>query len=84
MNLTPVQQSIVSSPLGPAIVTAGAGSGKTRVLTHRLAWLMTNAGLRGHEIIALTFTNKAAAEMKRRVEELIGGEVSAFLGTFHS
>ena len=84
MKLTEAQQTIVTAPLGPLLVTAGAGSGKTRVLTHRLAHLITTAGIRDHEIVALTFTNKAAGEMKRRVEEMLGGPCNAFLGTFHS
>jgi len=83
-NLTDAQQQIVEAPLGAALVTAGAGSGKTRVLTDRLAWLVRSAGLGSGEILALTFTNKAAKEMRERVEKMLGGAIEAFLGTFHS
>jgi len=84
MNLTEKQNEIVQSPLGAALVTAGAGSGKTRVLTHRLAWVIQNLGIKDVEVLALTFTNKAAEEMKKRVSDLLGYECGAFLGTFHS
>ena len=83
-NLTDIQKQIIEAPLGSALVTAGAGSGKTRVLTHRLAWVIQKLGISDHEIAALTFTNKAAAEMKKRVSDLLGYECGAFLGTFHS
>jgi len=66
------------------LVLAGAGSGKTRVLTHRIAWLVQELGIRPHRILALTFTNKAAGEMKSRVEKLLGAETSLWIGTFHS
>jgi len=65
-------------------VLAGAGSGKTRVLTYRIAWLVREQGVRPHRILALTFTNKAASEMKSRVEKLIGAETALWIGTFHS
>jgi DNA helicase-2/ATP-dependent DNA helicase PcrA len=84
MNLTDEQQQIVNAPLGASLVTAGAGSGKTRVLTERIAYLIESAGLRSYEILALTFTNKAAKEMRERVEKMIGAQVETFLGTFHS
>ncbi|MDR0462064.1 MAG: ATP-dependent helicase [Christensenellaceae bacterium] len=83
MELTAVQRSIVEAPLGAAIVTAGAGSGKTRVLTHRIAWLLQN-GISDTSILALTFTNKAADEMKRRIEAIIGNQCNVYLGTFHA
>ena len=71
MKLTEVQKSIVEAPLGPCIVTAGAGSGKTRVLTHRLAHIIVEKGIPDYAIVALTFTNKAAGEMKARVEKIL-------------
>ena len=83
MNLTDIQKSIVTAPLGACIVTAGAGSGKTRVLTHRIAHLIEN-GIPDYAILALTFTNKAAGEMKRRIEDMTGGVCNVYLGTFHA
>jgi len=84
MSLTDVQRSIVEAPIGPAIVTAGAGSGKTRVLTHRIAHLVKSGQVKDYEILALTFTNKAAAEMRRRIEDILGTQCHVFLGTFHA
>ncbi|MCL2229301.1 MAG: ATP-dependent helicase [Firmicutes bacterium] len=82
-DLSEVQKQIVTAPVGASIVTAGAGSGKTRVLTNRILYLLEN-GFAGHEILALTFTNKAAGEMRRRIEEGLGGECKVYLGTFHA
>ena len=84
MELTPVQKDIVTAPLGACVVTAGAGSGKTRVLTHRIAYLIAEQNIADDCILAMTFTNKAAGEMRRRVEEMTGGACRAYLGTFHS
>ncbi|MEP6547594.1 MAG: DNA helicase II [Gammaproteobacteria bacterium] len=78
------QRQAVGSPLGPALVLAGAGSGKTRVLVHRVAWLIQVEGASPNSILAVTFTNKAASEMRSRVETLLGLPSGAmWLGTFH-
>ncbi len=85
MGLNPEQAAAVQHDQGPLLILAGAGSGKTRVITHRIAWLVTVRGVRPSSILAITFTNKAAAEMKSRIEELVGTVSQAmWVGTFHS
>ena len=83
-GLNEAQRQAVGSPLGAALVLAGAGSGKTRVLVHRVAWLIQVEGASPNSILAVTFTNKAAAEMRGRIETLLGLPSGAmWLGTFH-
>jgi DNA helicase-2/ATP-dependent DNA helicase PcrA len=75
----------VTAPDGPLLIFAGAGSGKTRVLTHRIAYVLANRDVRPHEVCAVTFTNKAAKEMRTRIEVLLGGSTSGmWIGTFHA
>src|SRR5205823_10616508 len=84
-DLNPVQREAVSHPGGPLLIVAGAGSGKTRVLTHRIAWLINEKRISPFEILAITFTNKAADEMKTRVEALVGRVAQKmWVSTFHS
>ncbi|HUA26865.1 MAG TPA: DNA helicase II [Steroidobacteraceae bacterium] len=82
--LNEAQRAAVSAPLVPVLVLAGAGSGKTRVLTHRIAWLIQVERASPYSILSVTFTNKAAGEMRGRVEQLLGTPPGVlWIGTFH-
>ncbi|MBO2550818.1 DNA helicase II [Shewanella algae] len=83
-GLNDKQREAVAAPQSSMLVLAGAGSGKTRVLTHRIAWLLQVENQSPHSIMAVTFTNKAAAEMRERVEKIVGNHMGRmWIGTFH-
>ena len=83
-SLNDAQRQAVAAPLGRQLVLAGAGSGKTRVLVHRIAWLIQVEHASAHSVLSVTFTNKAAAEMRVRIEQLMGlNPAGMWVGTFH-
>ena len=83
-GLNPSQREAVTLPDGPALVIAGAGSGKTRVLTSRIGYLLGEGRARPHEVLAITFTNRAAGEMRDRVDQLVGASRGMWVMTFHA
>ncbi|MEX1055385.1 MAG: UvrD-helicase domain-containing protein, partial [Rhodothermales bacterium] len=85
-GLNPSQQEAVEATDGPVLIVAGPGSGKTRTLTHRIAYLIATGRARPYDVLALTFTNKAAREMRERITAIVGAEQvgGMWMGTFHS
>src|SRR3990167_4659155 len=84
-DLNPIQQKAVKTTEGPVLILAGAGSGKTRVLTYRVAYLIAEKKIPPENILVLTFTNKASEEMIERIKKLVGHlSTQPMMGTFHS
>jgi len=83
-KLNPMQREAALHKDGPLLILAGAGSGKTATMTHRIAYLVKDGGVDPYNILAVTFTNKAAGEMRDRVEALIGESSGIWISTFHS
>ncbi|MBW2450834.1 MAG: UvrD-helicase domain-containing protein, partial [Deltaproteobacteria bacterium] len=83
-DLNPMQQRAVQHGEGPLLLLAGAGSGKTRALTHRIAWLIHKSNVEPWQILAVTFTNKAAGEMKERLQGLLENVDGMWISTFHA
>src|SRR4051812_43927662 len=83
-NLNPAQSQAVTAPLGHLLILAGAGSGKTRVLVHRIAWFIEQRLASAYSIVAVTFTNKASSEMRGRLYSMLGHQAEGmWIGTFH-
>ena len=83
-NLNDKQKEAAMHVDGPLLILAGAGSGKTSTMTRRIAYMIREKGISPWEILAVTFTNKAAKEMRERVESLVGGGINMWIMTFHS